>query len=646
MEFALSLEEIHQCMYQTLPNQVAFLASIHRKASEIRNKGEEFEQQWTQTLSRSQSQRNPVMVVNRNRSSYCQKSDTWGSDSPFMLGLTWKPVEPTTQDPKPAPKPKARLVILGYEDPQLESLARDSPTLGKDSRTLILQYAASAKWQIRSFDIQTAFLSGSRQDGRILGMEPRQEMRTLINLQPWECCELLKSAYGLVNAPLLWYEELKTALLNLNFQMSPLDPCLFVLPRRDGTGIHGIVGIHVDDGLGAGDKVFEHAISQLENRYPFGSKKSKDFIFTGIHIPQQWDGSIELDQTQYIEDIPAIDIERSRRQKPDEPVTPDEKQALRGLIGNIQYAATNTRPDLSAKLRLLQAKINCATIKDLSEANRLLKEAKQHKDTKIIIKSIPLQDVRFVSFSDASFANRAKAQSQKGCLILASSKQIGDWKASDISPLKWYSRKIARVVSSTLASETYALSGSVDLLSWIRIHWSWLLQPREGWKDPERYLSNAPEAYAVVDCKSLYDLIQKTYTPQCQEHRVTLEALIIKERLREGVIVKWAHSAAQLADYLTKHMDCTNLRAFLKQGHCIIHDVDEILRARAEKRSQKAWFEQYQNSSSYCVYVANLFWPWGVGQINPGHCGAQIVSKHAWRQLQWKDVEVDEESVD
>ena len=243
---------------------------------------------------------------------------------------------------------------------------------------------------------------------------------------------------------LLWYEELKTALLNLHFQISPLDPCLFVLPRRDGTGIHGIVGIHVDDGLGAGDEVFEHAISQLETRYPFGSKKSKEFIFTGIHISQQWDGSIEMDQTQYIEDIPAIDIDRSRRQRPDEPVTAEEKQALRGLIGSIQYAATNTRPDLSAKLSLLQAKINCATIKDLSEANRLLQEAKQYKDTKIIIKSIPLQDVRFVSFSDASFANRANAQSQKGCLILASSKQIGDWKASDISPLLWYSRKIAR----------------------------------------------------------------------------------------------------------------------------------------------------------------------------------------------------------
>ena len=147
---------------------------------------------------------------------------------------------------------------------------------------------------------------------------------------------------------------------------------------------------------------------------------------------------------------------------------------------------------------------------------------------------------------------------------------------------------------STLASETYALSGSVDLLSWLRIHWAWICQPSSAWKDPETCLSQSPEAYAVVDCKSLYDLIQKTTIPQCQEHRVMLEALIIKDRLKEGVVVKWVHSAAQLADSLTKHMDCSNLRKFLQTGRCIIHDVDEILRARADKRSKKAWVEQDQ----------------------------------------------------
>lgn len=132
-----------------------------------------------------------------------------------------------------------------------------------------------------------------------------------------------------------------------------------------------------------------------------------------------------------------------------------ERQALRGLVGSLQYAATNTRPDISAKLSLLQAKINSACVKDLLDANRLLTETKQYKNTKITIKSIPLEDVRFVSFSDAAFANRANSQSQKGCLILAASKSIGEWKASDVSPLIWYSRKIARVVASTLASEAY-----------------------------------------------------------------------------------------------------------------------------------------------------------------------------------------------
>ena len=127
-----------------------------------------------------------------------------------------------------------------------------------------------------------------------------------------------------------------------------------------------------DDGLGAGDDVFNQTIQQLEAKYPFGSKHETDFIFTGIHVHQNWDGSIELDQTKYVEDITPIHIDRQRRAQPEEKVNEQERQHLRALIGSIQYAATNTRPDSSAKLSLLQAKINSACIKDLLEANKLL----------------------------------------------------------------------------------------------------------------------------------------------------------------------------------------------------------------------------------------------------------------------------------
>ena len=84
-------------------------------------------------------------------------------------------------------------------------MQRDSPTLGRDSRMLALQMIASQRWSLRSFDIATAFLRGSKQDDRILAIEPAEELRQKLGLKSNETCELLKGAYGLVNAPLsLW----------------------------------------------------------------------------------------------------------------------------------------------------------------------------------------------------------------------------------------------------------------------------------------------------------------------------------------------------------------------------------------------------------------------------------------------------------
>ena len=493
-------------------------------------------------------------------------------------------------------------MILGYLDPALEQLDRDSPTLGKDSRMLALQLIASHQWTVRSFDIRTAFLRGSRQDGRILGVEPPPEMRARMGLHKNETCELLKGAYGLVNAPLLWYIELKTALLNIGFKMSPLDPCLFILPKNnpkgDAPAIHGILGIHVDDGLGGGDEVFDAAIQQLEDKYPFGSKRKQSFVFTGIQIDQKINGEISLSQQEYVQNIDPITIPRERRKQHDAKIDPTELQNLRGLIGSLQYAASNTRPDLSCKLSLLQARITCATVSDLLNANKLLEEAKRHKDVKIVVKPLPPHKIRFMSYSDAAFATREKAHSQRGCLILATTEEIDQSLQAPVSPLIWTSKKISRVVSSTLASETYALSGALDTLNWIRLHWGWLNDPNLVWQKPDVIFPQLPMAFAVVDCKSLFDLLQKTSVPQCAEYRTMLEALVIRDRLKEGVKVKWVHSAAQMADALTKDMDSSILRTFLMLGKGILHDADAILKQRADKRLRQEWLQENSQKPS------------------------------------------------
>ena len=49
--------------------------------------------------------------------------------------LTWKPPEKEGG----ARRPKARLVVLGFEDPDIGSVPNDAPTLGKDARQILLQ---------------------------------------------------------------------------------------------------------------------------------------------------------------------------------------------------------------------------------------------------------------------------------------------------------------------------------------------------------------------------------------------------------------------------------------------------------------------------------------------------------------------------
>ena len=63
-------------------------------------------------------------------------------------------------------KAKARLVVLGFQDPQLDTIPRDSPTLGRTSKMLIAQLLASMKWTLMSFDIKAAFLQGKNPGGK------------------------------------------------------------------------------------------------------------------------------------------------------------------------------------------------------------------------------------------------------------------------------------------------------------------------------------------------------------------------------------------------------------------------------------------------------------------------------------------------
>ena len=79
-----------------------------------------------------------------------------------------------------------------------------------------------------------------------------------------------------------------------------------------------------------------------------------------------------MNQSAYVRKIPSITMDVNGKIQLESPVNESERLALRGLVGSLQYAAINTRPDLSSKLSILQSTINHAKVENLMEANRLL----------------------------------------------------------------------------------------------------------------------------------------------------------------------------------------------------------------------------------------------------------------------------------
>ncbi len=626
-EVDIAPQDIERWRSEEQPHQMAFLASAaKRQRSEVKmhQLTEEEKKMFRQAKDKEiQSWLSTETVCRILRSQVPQENIMR-----CRWILTWKPTDSEgDQKEKMTPKltPKARLVVLGYEDPLVHEIPRDSPTMSKLARMLILQYAASQQWDIESFDIKTAFLRGEEHSDRILGLEPPMELRDKLKLAPQEILKLLKGAYGRVDAPYLWYMELKKGLEELKFIPSPFDPCTFVLPHPKTGQTEGLIGIHVDDGLCCGSAYFHQQLKRLESKFPFGSQKKRNFTFTGLRIDQQRDYSIWVNQQQYINDIAAITVPRDRRLTLESPVTEKERQSLRAVIGSLQYAAVNSGPDICSRLGALQSAINRASVGTLLEANKVLHEAKRFSGVTIKIQPIPLEHLRFIAFSDASFASAKSLDSHQGMMIMSCHKDISNNRTSVVNPLIWHSKKIQKVAVSTLSAEAMSLAGAVDMLSWVRLFWGWLQNVDIPWKHADETLLKLPEAFAAIppqesreennapsdkvsellkklpkenssiittDCKSLYDLISRTAPPSCQEFRTQLQAKLIKEHLKSGVQIRWVPSQAQIADSLTKIMENAMLRECLSIGKYCLHDETEMLKQRSDAKTRLRWLRE------------------------------------------------------
>ena len=198
-----------------------------------------------------------------------------GEVIPARFLQRWKPT-------KEGKKANARVIIQGFKhkDVLSEELVRESPTLSSVGRMVVFVWAVHKCWKVWTADVKSAFMQANSIDETTrIYVRPSSDMRRrlerLIDLKPWELLKATKPAFGDVRAPRQWFETADQFLVEeLKFMSHPLDRCVYLSLReaveqddpfccfeKDGKWwtCDGLLGLHVDDFVGAGEFVQKKA---------------------------------------------------------------------------------------------------------------------------------------------------------------------------------------------------------------------------------------------------------------------------------------------------------------------------------------------------------------------------------------------------
>ena len=449
------------------------------------------------------------------------------------------------------PRAKARLIVQGFRDPDALAgrLKTNSPTLTRMARSYILTVAKMLSFQLFSSDISTDFLQGKPQSSdRVLWIRLPKDAKMMLGMAADDSrvMRLDKSMYGLVDAPRAWYVEATSRILSIpNIQQHPLDACLFMIYDYDQPSqldqnvqgrLVGMFGIHVDDMIGCGDEtseVFAAVKESLQKLFIFRTwqQATDSFEYCGCKCEVAQDHLL-LQQTSYLNKMKPITIPAERKKDPNASLTPKETSMLRGLIGGLQWPATQTAPYLQCAVSQLAGEISTATINTIEHGHKVLRMAKSNSDTGLQYHDLggdPLQ-VTFLAYSDASFASRKDLSSQGGYLISMVHHSVCSGETGHYNLVDWRSWKWPRIARSSLAAESQACSECADALMFACVFWKLLWIPEIPLDDVDTPVLAHPPCL-VIDAKALYDLLTKDEIQAAcgTDRRTAIETLVCQD---------------------------------------------------------------------------------------------------------------------
>ena len=258
------------------------------------------------------------------------------------------------------------------------------------------------------------------------------------------------------------------------------------------------------------------------------------FAYIGFEM-EQTDNSIVLSQRKYVGEINVQGLSPERKLNKDAALTKEEHSIYRKLVGQLNWVARHTRPDVMFDVMELSMSLNNPCVRDYG---RLVKTTKKLKYSDIGILFQDLGDFNtcyFVVMSDAAFGNLCDSVSSSAGYIIF---LVGNEQKS--VPLCWKANKIQRKVNSPSAAEALALRSAVDHAILLRSLLKEML-----------YTEKEFQIEAWTDSNNVKKALEST--TQVEDKRLRIDIAYLKDCIAvENISLNWCNGRDMLADCLTK----------------------------------------------------------------------------------------------
>ena len=307
----------------------------------------------------------------------------------------------------------------------------------------------------------------------------------------------------------------------------------------------------MDDLLYGGSNLFhKKVIDRFMEMFTVGSKDDTDFVYVGWHMKQS-KHSITVSQDNYIKKVENPDMGANNRRDGEEMLKDEEQSHFRKLVGNINWLAMNTRPDLCFDAMEMACNFGKARVKDIKRAGRILSKAK-NRGMELRFNNLgDAKETVLMVCADGSYGKLNKVDSCGGKFIAL----VGE--GGKMCPISWGSRKFPRPARSALAAEAQAAADAMGEGEAIRLQWEEMSGMDEG----------TARLVLVTDSKSLQEACHTDN--QLKDKRTAIDVAVLRRSVDMGIYnIMWGPGRSQLADPFTKQGACCDkLRQALVSGH-------------------------------------------------------------------------------